>query len=442
MSSSAPLIYAELLSNIRQVSVIVALCEPCDSATKVELSENGKQFLLRHRGQLITLGLPSQAISGFQLQKPILGNKELSWRLPLAGQASRASIEGAQSNEVPWSAKDLPSDAEFTCRRCRAIIIEKGTIKVWKDLPSENWAEMMDFWHCHKPDIPASEKEADGSSSYRSYDAEKVAASKGYGASTRFLASSGIALIDITTFVLYPADCKNLTIMPASKSDSKSREATCARCQEYLGKLDNRAAGVRILKWQLSGTSSKLPYSANSLEVSPRLSFYVSSLAISAINSQCISRILLMPSIANIAVDCSTGPPSSVVPRLNCHITKPPADTPASPSKFELCSKSSSMLLLWVLMSSVTYTSSIRNKSSSLASATPTLAMKVFWRLVSTEEAAVLMDSDSVESIELPTEGILEIEGDLRESALWLPSSARKFKEWDVGLLARYQPKP
>ncbi|KAK2624251.1 hypothetical protein QTJ16_006201 [Diplocarpon rosae] len=291
MSSSAPLIYAELLSNIRQVSVIVALCEPCDSATKVELSENGKQFLLRHRGQLITLGLPSQAISGFQLQKPILGNKELSWRLPLAGQASRASIEGAQSNEVPWSAKDLPSDAEFTCRRCRAIIIEKGTIKVWKDLPSENWAEMMDFWHCHKPDIPASEKEADGSSSYRSYDAEKVAASKGYGASTRFLASSGIALIDITTFVLYPADCKNLT-------------------------------------------------------------------------------------------------------------------------------------------------------SSSLASATPTLAMKVFWRLVSTEEAAVLMDSDSVESIELPTEGILEIEGDLRESALWLPSSARKFKEWDVGLLARYQPKP
>ena len=25
-------------------------------------------------------------------------------------------------------------------------------VRSWKDLPSENWAEMMDFWHCHRPD--------------------------------------------------------------------------------------------------------------------------------------------------------------------------------------------------------------------------------------------------------------------------------------------------
>ncbi|CAL3966930.1 unnamed protein product [Diplocarpon coronariae] len=83
----------------------------------------------------------------------------------------------------------------------------------------------------------------------------------------------------------------------------------------------------------------------------------------------------------------------------------------------------------------------IRNMSSS-ASAKPNLAMKVFWRIVGAEEAAALLDSDSVEEMQLPSGGTLEIERDLRESALWLPPSARKFKDWDVGLLARYQPKP
>ncbi|KAK6583659.1 hypothetical protein PZA11_003389 [Diplocarpon coronariae] len=440
MSSIAPLIYAELLSNIRQISVIVALHAPCDSATKVELSANGQQFLLQHKEQTTTLDLPGQAVSAFELQKPILGNKELSWRLPLAGQASRASIEDAQSNEVPWSAKDLSSDTEFSCRRCRAIIVERGTIRVWKDLPSENWAEMMDFWHCHKPDVPASEGQANGSSCHVSHDAEKVAASKGYGASTKFVASPGIALIDASNFVLCSTDCKNVMITPASETDSKSREATCAKCQEYLGKLDDRAAGVKLLKWRLSGTLSSLS-SATSMEVSPRLSLYVSSLAISAITSQCVSRMLLMPSDANVAVNCSAEPPSSGMSCPSWHPTKPPADTPASPSKSELLSKSSSMLLLWVLMSSVAFSSSIRDMSSS-ASAKPNLAMKVFWRIVGAEEAAALLDSDSVEEMQLPSGGTLEIERDLRESALWLPPSARKFKDWDVGLLARYQPKP
>lgn len=68
--------------------------------------------------------------------------------------------------------------------------------------------------------------------------------------------------------------------------------------------------------------------------------------------------------------------------------------------------------------------------------------MKVFWKSVTTEEARILLDSDSVEELELPMDGTLEIERCLRESALCLPPSARKFKEWDVGLLPRYRPKP
>jgi ubiquitin-protein ligase E3 D len=67
------------------------------------------------------------------------------------------------------------------------------------------------------------------------------------------------------------------------------------------------------------------------------------------------------------------------------------------------------------------------------------LAMKVFWQMVSVEEAIVLMDKEGVEEVALPQEVIIEIEGCLRTSAGFLPPSARKFQEWEVGLLERYE---
>jgi hypothetical protein len=68
-----------------------------------------------------------------------------------------------------------------------------------------------------------------------------------------------------------------------------------------------------------------------------------------------------------------------------------------------------------------------------------TFAMKVFWKLVSREEADSSVESESAEELLLPTEVIDEIKACLQESALVLPPSARKFKEWDVGLLERYE---
>jgi HECT-like Ubiquitin-conjugating enzyme (E2)-binding len=68
-----------------------------------------------------------------------------------------------------------------------------------------------------------------------------------------------------------------------------------------------------------------------------------------------------------------------------------------------------------------------------------TFAMKVFWKLVSREEADSSVESESAEEVLLPTEVIDEIKACLQDSALVLPPSARKFKEWDVGLLERYE---
>ena len=98
---------------------------------------------------------------------------------------------------------------DFCCRECSAVIIEKGSVKGWRDLPSENWAEMMDFWHCHKPDVP----QANGASGHDlggSIDESSV--NRGYGADTIFAPTRGLGFVDLTTFLLVELDCTNIEV--------------------------------------------------------------------------------------------------------------------------------------------------------------------------------------------------------------------------------------
>jgi hypothetical protein len=213
MGEVKPLIYAELLSNIRQVSVIAALNSPSDASTRVELLDGGSQVVVSHYGQSSALTLPGKVSPYSQLQKPAFGQKEVSWRLPLASAPSSARVvENLQENETPWSARNLKEDAEFSCRECNAIVIKKGLVKEWRDLPSENWAEMMEFWHCHKPDVPKHEQNGlNGDSSGHTHQSGTYSnANRGYGANTKFIARKSIGFVDPTTFLLASADCSNI----------------------------------------------------------------------------------------------------------------------------------------------------------------------------------------------------------------------------------------
>lgn len=210
---SKPLIYAELLSNIRQISVIAALHTPCDASTNVELSADGRQIVLHHRGSTSSLNLPGQVVPSSRLQPPVLGNKELSWRLPLSGPPSRPTADNAASNEAPWAATDLNEDTEFSCRGCGALVLRKGFIKSWRDLPSENWAEMMDFWHCHKPDIPVSNGNCHDGHSHGDSNV-----SRGYGANNKFTAQPGVGFVDLTTFLVSESDCSGVEVSCVSFS--------------------------------------------------------------------------------------------------------------------------------------------------------------------------------------------------------------------------------
>lgn len=62
---------------------------------------------------------------------------------------------------------------------------------------------MMEFWHCHKPDVPVGEKgdEEGGDNT-----------TKGYGANTRMMAQRGVGKVDLTYFLLDSEDCSGLEV--------------------------------------------------------------------------------------------------------------------------------------------------------------------------------------------------------------------------------------
>jgi hypothetical protein len=112
-------------------------------------------------------------------------------------------------------------------------------------------------------------------------------------------------------------------------------------------------------------------------------------------------------------------------------------------------STSTSFLALWIISAGLRYASASSNHPSSIPglplenlnhnAGAGSLAMKILWKKVSTEASEALMESPGVEEVVFPTEAIVEIEMCLRNSAQLLPPSSRKFQEWNVGLLERYE---
>lgn len=223
-SETAPLLYAELLSNIRQISLAISLGSASDASTQVVVAADGENVELKHHGQSHTLRLPSKVALGgaiLPIQRP--GASALSWRLPL-GQATDTDASSAESST--WTATDLKAGSQVACRQCQAVVVNQDVVKVWKDLPSENWAEMMEFWHCHKPgdhdhdhdDHHHHDKSNAVSASQTSGQGAKAddmsLAARGYGASSVISAQQSVGFVDLTTLLFVEQDCSNITVSP------------------------------------------------------------------------------------------------------------------------------------------------------------------------------------------------------------------------------------
>lgn len=231
-------LHAELLPNIRHITLYVSLSEAIrsqDVRPEICLSDSRRGITvslpLPYDHATDTIKLPARVNEASRLALSVAGQRamdprnrghdqqEYSFRMQVDDEDdSLLSREEHMDSFVPWTATDMTSCSRLRCRHCKNIVLDSyvpcgsGAGEkdmqgwMWKDLPSGNWAEMMDFWHCHKPDPHEGHD-------HHANDAtaeDQNATVKGYGAANQVVATAGTVLVDVATFLLTDSDCRGL----------------------------------------------------------------------------------------------------------------------------------------------------------------------------------------------------------------------------------------
>ncbi|KAI9370715.1 ubiquitin-conjugating enzyme E2-binding protein [Aspergillus egyptiacus] len=415
--SSSPLnLHAEYLPNIRQVSLQIALPRSADPTPQISLSESRRAVTVsvsasrseNGYGISETIKLPARVapssariLSARRAENGMTtGTRELSYRMQVDDDVTqRSPVDELMDSFVPWAAGDMSGFTKLRCRRCDGVILDEPASAsasappesdkekwgwIWKDLPSGNWAEMMDFWHCHKPDPP--EDHGSGGAPRQVEDVNSNI--KGYGASNQVLASPGTVLVDVATFLVSEQECKGV--------EKDSEELIC-KCGALIGVEDPVAKGRRLFKTSLSaGSPSTEDDGETSWESHP------AELVVAAQLLELIER----ESARRFIVHCGN------------------ADG----------------LLIWVFNPDMRYST-----SSSEHSITSQRAMKIFFQVTHKAEDMLHPEpgktsSLSMEELRLPKDTFNGLSNALEASNGMLPQSARTFqREWRVGILPRLE---
>ncbi|KAH6608654.1 ubiquitin-conjugating enzyme e2c-binding [Trichoderma cornu-damae] len=394
-------IYAELLSNIRQVSVRATLSSPSDSTTKAEIIEDGRRFQVHHRGEVRALDLPAGVLVRSTMPIPETRSLDLAWRLPVPGAETERTRFSAESQSVPWSSAAIKVGSCICCRHCERVVVPRGRIKSWRDLPSENWAEMMEFWHCHKPHEHEHEHE---------HHNGEALSQRGYGANSAITAQPEIGFVDLTSFMFSESDCDGLSFSrPNSTSDAsfdtsgeamdgadpvKPLRISCKSCSAEMGLFNALASSITLFKWQVACETASPGQAPTS--------------------SECLAATL-------IATISRSGSSKSVVASHTLAVDLEGAQSELPQS-----------LHLWVLNANVVYSSTMREGRRA--------AIKVLYQDIDAEQGNTLVDSmtSGVQEISFPAAAIKAARRLLQESNSLMPVSERRFQQWHVGLLERW----
>lgn len=238
-------LHAEFLPNIRQITLYVSLPGTArfdGIRPDIQLSESRKAVTVSlskpYEYVTETIKLPARvndasrrvlkAPSGPAPKSDPNGAGDSSYDFSFRMQVDPHEEALAPCDELidefaPWTADEMSTSTRIRCRECAQVFLDSSLISrsvdqgtgesptagwIWKDLPSGNWAEMMDFWHCHKPD-PHEGHEKDEKDTALEIE-EKTAQTKGYGADSHVVAISGTVFVDVATFLLAETDCTGL----------------------------------------------------------------------------------------------------------------------------------------------------------------------------------------------------------------------------------------
>lgn len=195
-------LYAEVLTHIRQLTLYASLQTAKNEHTKILISSDKKVVTVLHDGETAGIYLPTQISGTANVTFPLERRTEISARVQIEDLDELSALtEEPTGIEAPWSATDLTTNTSLKCKACHEVLLDAGQIASWKDLPSENWAELMDFWFCHKPH----ENTIDP-------DHDHAAEAKGFSTTSKITAVSGTGFTDVVSFLLHSSNCKGLNV--------------------------------------------------------------------------------------------------------------------------------------------------------------------------------------------------------------------------------------
>lgn len=485
-------LYAEHLVNIRTLSIQASLSTVSNKETHVTLSADGSNLSLRHEGDVATIKLPINVPGGHNaatLTIPAAPTKDLSFRVSLSEKPGSGLLTtGSQedSNVVPWTATSLTSHSEIACQACHSVIIARGDIKVWKDLPSENWAEMMDFWHCHRPDVP----DSDGH--------DHIAPNKGYAANSRLAIESGVGMVDPVDFVFAASNCQNITVGTDFLSSLHSFSPPTGnknRPLQAIRSSPREATGYKCPRLKRGGRKSELAFMVGLAECLPSscgffycrvyesmdltrfqldtsnlhrtclgymelwrhmlliLLLYQTVESPKSMNSdlslQCNFCNTLLGHIhtssegyklrkSHLSVSSNANSPIISYPAdkwLACHLLSSVESQGVRKFLIESTESDEVAIKAWIFTPDTTISSSAAENPDTMR------AVKVLWItcVAPPKEAGALnRQALSEGELELPPNEMSQLQKALEQSAALLPQNARKFQSWNVGLLPRF----
>ncbi|KAI6876974.1 hypothetical protein KC318_g16407, partial [Hortaea werneckii] len=245
-------LYAEHLQNIRTLSIQASLATFSNTETKATLSADGSELSLSHEGETATIHLPITVPGGHNdatLTIPSAPSKELTFRVSLSEKPGSNLLgerpPAGSETIVPWMSSHLSARAEISCANCQTVLIPRGAVTQWKDLPSEGWAEMMDFWHCHKPDVPHH---------HDHHDAHSVdgSAGRGIGANSKLAVERGVGLVGPLELLFAKEDTRSIKVSSTHLTSSHENTLLCTNCNTNLGNVDTNTQAHRLGKSSLS----------------------------------------------------------------------------------------------------------------------------------------------------------------------------------------------
>ncbi|KIH89724.1 hypothetical protein SPBR_07017 [Sporothrix brasiliensis 5110] len=436
-------LYAELLVNIRQVSVSASFAGPIEARqTTAEVLPDGVTLRVRRRGkddgdqQTAVLTLPGRvavtaAGAPLPVPGPALASGYVAWRLPLQGPTTQNG-QTDDTELAPWSAPDLSVGSSVRCRGCSAELVAAHRIEAWKDLPSDNWAEMMEFWHCHKPDVKETETAGGpGAAAKNGEDTGTGLASRGYGANSTISVDAGVGFVDLTTLLVSEVDCQGVLFSESTVDKASSRlddalstvqtaatnaaattantvaaprglSVLCAACRAQVGYFTLRQQAIHLFKWQVQVATA-------GQQGQPTIADCVAATLVATIQRTGSSKSLIVP-----------------IYELEGRVLGT-EDT-------------ENVLQVWVLNGSIVYSS---GRSRNPSTATPSRAVKLLYKHIPRAEADAILESlnSDVQEINLPRETIGAVTELLESSTQLLPARDRDFKEWRIGVLDRWDPR-